>query len=121
MRKKYKEFDERVQAQLSMIENFLIEKFGKVNKTWQVGLQMLADNLDKFYECKDHIDEDGVYVKCKNGAFTKHPLLGVQKDLEVQITKLLVEFGLTPRSSKRLLSDDDGNDDEDAIKELLLG
>ena len=53
----------------------------------------------------------------KNGAYTKNPLIKVQLDAQIQITKLLTEFGLTPKAAAKInLASDD---DEDELKELL--
>lgn len=120
MRRKYKEYDDRIQAQMSAVENHLTEKYGSINRTWNVGLQLLADNLDKYYQCKDRIEQDGVAVQGKFG-LTKNPLLSVQKDLEIQITKLLSEYGLTPKSGNKIIDNTDDKEDEDALRKLLLG
>lgn len=57
-----------------------------------------------------------VYYSVKNGAFTKNPLIKVQLDAQIQITKFLTEFGLTPKAQTKINLN---NDEDDELKELL--
>ena len=104
---------------MSSVENYLVKKYGRIDKTWNIGLQVLADNLDRYYQMKEQIDADGIWIKAKNGACVKHPLLAAQKEVQGSFTKLLDQFGLTPRSADKILKADPV-DDTDKLKDLLI-
>ena len=104
---------------LNAVRKYLKEKYGKVNAEWEQILEILADNLELYQMCKSSIKNDGLLLVAKNGAYTKNPLIKVQLDAQVQITKLLTEFGLTPKAASKINLLNDDEDDE--LKELLEG
>lgn len=101
---------------ITAVRKYLREKYGKVNTEWEQVLEILADNLELYQQCKSSIKNDGLLLVAKNGAYTKNPLIKVQLDAQIQITKLLTEFGLTPKAAAKinLVSEDD-----DELKDLL--
>lgn len=101
---------------LAAVRKYLKEKYGKVNTEWETILEILGDNLELYQQCKTSIKNDGLLLVAKNGAYTKNPLIKVQLDAQIQITKLLTEFGLTPKAQSKinLVSEDD-----DELKDLL--
>ena len=101
---------------LNAVRKYLKEKYGKVNTEWETILEILGDNLELYQQCKLSIKNDGLLLVAKNGAYTKNPLIKVQLDAQIQITKLLTEFGLTPRSAAKINLN---NEDDDELKELL--
>lgn len=116
MRGIYKEYSAATQKYLSSVEKYLKEKYGKVSDEWEQPLMMLATNIEMFYKCTESIKKDGLMMVAKNGAYTRNPLIKTQLDAQIQITKLLAEFGLTPKAQSKinLL-----NEDDDELKELL--
>ena len=101
---------------LTAVRKYLKEKYGKVNTEWEQILEILGDNLELYQLCKTSIKNDGLLLVAKNGAYTKNPLIKVQLDAQIQITKLLTEFGLTPRSAAKI---NISNEDDDELKKLL--
>lgn len=101
---------------LNAVKKYLREKYSKVNTEWEQILEILGDNLELYQQCKASIKNDGLLLVAKNGAYTKNPLIKVQLDAQIQITKLLTEFGLTPRSAAKINLT---NEDDDELKELL--
>ena len=116
---KYAEFDPNVAHSMSIVEKFLLRKYGRIERSWNVSLQILADNLQRYYEAKKMIDDEGIYIKSRNGYTTRHPLLELQKNLQVQINKALNEFGLTPKSI--LKKTEEPVDETEDLKNILLG
>lgn len=102
---------------INAVKKYLKEKYGKVNAEWEQPLEILADNLELYQQCKESIKNDGLLLVAKNGAYTKNPLIKVQLDAQVQITKFLSEFGLTPKAQSKIAFNNDDEDDE--LKELL--
>ncbi|MEE3419430.1 MAG: phage terminase small subunit P27 family [Methanosphaera sp.] len=102
---------------LTNVRKYLKEKYGKVSPEWEQPLEILADNLELYQQCKESIKNDGLLLVAKNGAYTKNPLIKVQLDAQVQITKFLSEFGLTPKAQSKIVLNNDDEDDE--LRELL--
>ena len=86
-----------------VIHKFLNKKFGNINDEWIPSLSMLADNLHIFNLCKEQIRKDGLLITDRFNVLTKHPLIKVQNDAQIQIVKLLNEFGLSPKSVGKFL------------------
>ena len=102
-----------------VIHSFLQKKFGNINCEWIPSLFMLADNLHIFNLCKDQIKKDGIMITDRFNVLVKHPLIKVQTDAQIQIVKLLNEFGLTPKSVGKLKQVDEENDD--LLESLMNG
>jgi P27 family predicted phage terminase small subunit len=79
---------------------------------------MLVNNNETFVQCKEQIQIDGLVIKDRFDVLVKHPLLKVQIDAQIQIVKLLGEYGLTPKALSKL-DKTDGTDDNDPLNEFL--
>ena len=101
---------------IAAIKKFLKQKYGKINDEWALGLELLADKVELYEKCKESVNNDGLLLVAKNGAYTKSPLIKVMLDSEIQISKYLAEFGLTPKAAAKLNL---GSDDDEELKELL--
>ena len=111
------EYTQSTVKYLNNVKKYLKEKYGKVSPEWEQPLDILADNLELYQQCKESIKNDGLLLLAKNGAYTKNPLIKVQLDAQVQITKFLSEFGLTPKAQSKIALNNDDEDDE--LKQLL--
>lgn len=118
-KKLYTEYSEDIQNYMYVIHSFLQKKFGNINCEWIPSLFMLADNLHIFNLCKEQIKKDGIMITDRFGVLVKHPLIKVQNDAQIQIVKLLNEFGLTPKSVGKLKQVDEENDD--LLESLMNG
>lgn len=105
------------QQHINSVKKFLIEKYTNINDEWLLSLQMLENNLSIFFQCKEQIKKDGLMILNRFGVYEKHPLLKVQVDAQIQIIKLLNEFGLTPKSSAKLRTEE-SDESDDFIKAL---
>lgn len=113
---KNNEYSTSTAKYINAVRKYLKEKFGKVAPEWEQPLEILADNLELYKQCKESIKNDGLMLTARNGSATKNPLIKVQLDAQIQITKLINEFGLSPRSASKINLVDD---DDDELKELL--
>lgn len=113
----YERYGEEVIKYMWSVHKFLLNKFGYISDEWFLSLQMLADNLNMFFKCRDQIAEDGIFIENKFGNLDKHPLIKVQNDAQIQIVKLLNEFGLSPKSVARLKIED--TEEDDLLNDLL--
>lgn len=110
-KKNYEMYGEEVIAHMWAVHRFLLNKFGYISEEWHLSLQMLADNLNMFFQCRDRIKQDGIFIENKFGNLDKHPLIKVQNDAQIQIVKLINEFGLSAKSVARLKVEDTEEDD----------
>lgn len=110
------EYTQTTVKYLTNVRKYLKEKYGKVSPEWEQPLDILADNLELYQQCKESIKKDGLMLVARNGAATKNPLIKVQLDAQIQITKLVNEFGLSPKSASKINL---AEEDDDELKELL--
>ena len=101
---------------INSVKKHLREKHGKINAEWLQPLQLLQDNLELYNQCRKEIETNGLLLVAKNGAMTKNPLIKVLFDAQIQIAKLLQEFGLTPKAASKINLVDD---DDEELKDLL--
>lgn len=110
------EYTQATVKYLTNVRKYLKEKYGKVSPEWEQPLEILADNLELYQQCKESIKNDGLLLVAKNGAYTKNALIKVMFDAQIQITKTIQEFGLTPKSASKINLVEE---DDDTLKELL--
>jgi len=101
---------------IAAVKKFLKTKYGKINDEWNGVIEILADNVELYLQCRNSIFQDGLMMTAKNGAPTRNPLIKTMFDAQIQVTKLLTEFGLTPRAAAKINL---VGDDNDELKELL--
>lgn len=118
-KKLYTEYSEEIQNYLWTIHKFLNKKFGAINDEWIPSLMMLADNLHIFNLCKLQIRKDGLLITDRFNVMVKHPLIKVMNDAQIQIVKLLNEFGLTPKSVGKLKQIED--EEDNFLNDLING
>ncbi|WP_455094398.1 P27 family phage terminase small subunit [Prevotella koreensis] len=114
---KYSDYSKATQTFMGAVETHLINKFGSIEAQWDGLLLMLATNYELFWQCKNNINEQGLTVSNRFGGIDKNPLLKVQIDAQIQIIKLVAEFGISPKSIKNL---NVGNNDESEFINSLM-
>lgn len=104
-------YSNRTAAFMAAVENHLKEKFGEIETQWEGLLQMLATNYEIFWVAMAKIKDDGIMIINRFGGVEKHPLLKVMTDAQIQVIKLVAEFGITPKNVKKLgVQGEDGDD-----------
>lgn len=117
---KYSEYNEQTQQFMAAVEKYLKQKYGKIENQWQGQLNMMATNHDIFILAKERVKQDGLMITNRFGALEKHPMLKQITDSNIQVMKLIQEFGLSPNSKGKIKPSKDGKEDEpDLIAELL--
>ena len=114
---RYADFSPVTQTFMSAVEKHLTDKFSKIETQWDGLLMMLADNYELFFDCRAQIKKDGLMIQNRFGNWDKHPLIKVQNDAQIQIVKLVQEFGISPKAISRLTNITENNED-DFIKAL---
>lgn len=118
-KKLYTEYSEEIQNYMWSIHKFLQQKYGNINEEWICSLKMLADNLNVYNMCKEQIRKDGLMITDRFGVMVKHPCLKIMNDIQIQIVKLLQQYGLTPYALSKLKIDD--NEDDSFLDDLING
>lgn len=116
----FAEYSQQTQTQMKNIINYLTEKYKTIQMEWYTALYMLGDNIELFNQCKQQIKNDGICIVINNVP-NKHPLLKVQTDSQIQIMKILQQFGLTPYSSSKIKTFEDEDNSENFINTLCNG
>lgn len=118
--KKYVNYSSQTQKFMIEVEAFLRKKYTELQPHWEGQLQLLATNYDLFIKAKGQVNEDGLLVQNRMGGWDKHPLLATIKDSNIQVIKLINEFGLSPSSNGKIKEKSDDND-FDLINGLING
>lgn len=118
-RAKYSDYSENTQQFMGAVERFIKKKYGKIEEHWQGQMDLLATNYELFMSAKDEIKKSGLLITNRFGGLDKNPLLRVIVDANIQVLKLINEFGLTPMSNGKIKEKEE--DSTDIIKGLLDG
>ena len=116
-RAKYSDYSENTQQFMGAVERFIKKKYGKIEEHWQGQMDLLATNYELFMSAKDEIKKSGLLITNRFGGLDKNPLLRVIVDANIQVLKLINEFGLTPMSNGKIKEKE--QDDTDLIRGLL--
>lgn len=115
-----KKIVEKVNKIMDETVAYIVEKYGEVKPEWNGALDMLRTQYTILLECKDIVEKDGVMVM-KRDSIDKHPLLKQITDSQVQIVKLIQEFGLSPKSNARIKIGGGEDTDKEYIEALISG
>lgn len=83
------------------IENYLVKKYGDITQ-WELSLSMLAQNIELMLMARAELAENGISVLDRNGTIKPNPFIKVLLENQVQVVKLLTQFGLTAYSLTKL-------------------
>lgn len=81
-------------------------------------LNILCYYYEVFTEVSNRIIKDGYLVEKQNGDVVENPLAKKLNDIEIQLFKILQEYGLTPLSRKKLKIEADKQEDSPLAKFL---
>jgi len=80
----------------------LLGKEGIINNLDTAALTLLGDSYNKYLLSQEILLQEGIVVRGKNGEVLRaHPAVKICHDSEVFLTKLLLEFGLTPKRRQK--------------------
>ena len=86
---------------------------GLLTRLDRAALSAYCQSWSRWIEAEERLRQHGVIVKSPNGFPVQSPYLAVANKAMAQMSKLLVEFGLSPSSRSRIQSPiDDPDDDE---------
>lgn len=88
----------------------------------KAAISLIAHTYDNYIKATEILEHDGLTIYQYSGAsknIRAHPAVKIQLDAQIQLTKLLVEFGLTPKSRKDI--DSQRSAPEASPLELFIG
>lgn len=108
----------QVEEFMNGVRNFLTNKYGKIDLSWEGGLYLLQDNYSTFLACQDDIDKDGLFLTNRFGDKIANPAIKMKNDAQIQMVKLLNEYGLTAHANGKL-KENDSNDVAEILDNLM--
>jgi P27 family predicted phage terminase small subunit len=66
-------------------------------------LILLGNAYNKYFEAQDILLREGYMLNDKKGSVKPHPALKICHESQVEVMKLLIEFGLTPKRRKKVV------------------
>lgn len=92
----YKDHDERTIQYMEYVVEALNAEYKSIPAYYRISLDLLADQLDVYFEAKDYIKEVGSVQRDSQGRLSKNNQHSVLQATEAKITGLLQAFALTP-------------------------
>lgn len=112
----YKDYSEKVQKYMKKMESTLKKEQGGISEATEVNLDILAANLEIYFDLLEQIKKDGVVRMGKEKQVVRHPALASLNTQNVLISKLISSLGLTPMSKSKLkITNDDAEDELDEL------
>ena len=113
--KRYDKYREEIQEYMRFFIEALIDKYGYVDKSFIISLDLLAMNLEVLFESKKEMKEKGMSENDKYRGEKKSSSLQAFFNAQNYIHKLIGNFGFTPISSSRIK---ENKDERDVVKYL---
>ena len=82
---------------LDGIDKFLVDKYGAIDPSWNINIQLLKDTVHRYNQVREEIDKTGIY-----SGGVKNPLLSTEKDCLATILKLSQRLGISPYDIAKL-------------------
>lgn len=102
---------------MAAVEKFIIGKYGNIENHWEGQLDLLAANYELFCLAKEKVAQDGMMIQNRFGGWDKHPLLRQITDSNIQVIKLIHEFGLSPAALGKIKQE--SSDDNEYLENLM--
>ena len=104
-----KGIDPKAEVYIKKVVKYL-EKNGQIDEVDDAALTMLAINYSMFLQASKDAIENGLTVDGSRGPIPS-PTVKVARDCQVQAIKIMEKFGLTALDRRKLLDDDDVDED----------
>lgn len=112
---RYKKYDKRVYEAVQYLTKDL-----ELHENYILSLDLLADNLELYYQARDDIQDRGFSITKDNGQVVKNPALQSYNNCQQTIIKLLNSFPTNPLTKARIKKlNEDGTDDSCPLDEFV--
>ncbi len=115
-----KGLDPRAEAYMKRVIKYLT-KNNQIDDVDDAALTMLSINYSMFMKASDDVLENGLTAKGSRGNDIPNPSIKIANDCQVQAVKIMEKFGLTAKDRKKLMVDDDVDDDSPLMQFMKEG
>ena len=115
--KRYKNYRKEIQEYMCYFICSLYDKYGEVNESFIVSLDLLAMNLEILFKSMDEMKEKGMSETDKYRGEKKSGALQAFFNSQNYIHKLIASFGFTPAAKSKIRE----NTEEADVKKFLEG
>lgn len=99
---RYQNYRKEIREYMDFFIGNLIEKYGEVNESYVVSLDLLALNLDVMFKAVDEMREKGMTENDKYRGEKKSGAMQAFFNSQNYIHKLIASFGFTPSSKSKI-------------------
>lgn len=93
---------EQTKKYLKEIIDNLSDDKGMINGEWYLSLKILEENVNIYFTCVNHINNNGLIVKSRLEADIANPHIKIKNDVQNKIIAILNDFALTKKSQKKI-------------------
>lgn len=112
---KYKKYDSRVYDAMNTLVTDL-----ELHDNYTLSLDLLADNLELYYQARDDIKKNGFRITNDKGMIVKNPALQSYNNCQQTIIKLINSFPTNPLSKAKIKKlSEVGPDDSCPLDEFM--
>lgn len=99
---RYKKYRKEIREYLAYFIKELTEKYGEINQSYIISLDMLAMNLDVLFKSVDEMKEKGMTETDKYRGEKKSGAMQAFFNSQNYIQKLIANFGFTPSAKSKI-------------------
>ena len=115
---RYSEKRQEVQEYMNFLVDSIVEKYGEVNQSFIVSLDLLALNLEVLFKSVDDMKENGLKKTDKYHGEQKSSSMQAFFNAQNYIHKLIASFGFTPAAKSKIRENTDKQDVQKFLEEL---
>ena len=113
--KRYSSYRKEIQEYMKYFISTLLEKYGEINESFIVSLDLLAMNLEVLFKSVDEMKEKGMSETDKYRGEKKSGAMQAFFNSQNYIHKLIANFGFTPAAKSKIHE----NTEEGEVKKFL--
>lgn len=96
-----------------------MEQLGILTEVDMAAFAGYCQSYARWKEAEEFISKHGAIVKTPSGYWQQVPQVSIAQQYMKQMTKFCEQFGLTPASRSRIVTDKSDDSAEDAMEQLL--
>lgn len=99
----------------------VLESMGLLTEMDMAAFAGYCQAYARWKEAEEFLSQHGSMVRTPNGYLQQVPQVSIAQTNQKIMLKFCEQFGLTPSSRSRIVADSDGEEEGDAMEELLGG
>ena len=115
-KQRYKDYSKETQNYMQKIIDGLGDQNNEIPESWEVSIDMMADNYEVYYRAKTAVLTEGLIRKDNQNRTFKNQSYPLMINSQQNLVKLLMQFGLTPVSKTKIKKN---NNNAKALADLM--